>query len=111
MRSFDTTDWHNTRCSGPPNNGHVVECGGAPPLLGEGLRSSFKLSPSHRQPTESGGAPPHSTTQASESARHPSTRVRLDVFKPLDMTKNHLRISHALVPYFSCAISVARAIT
>src|SRR5204863_4204199 len=45
----------------PRNDGHVLECGGVPPLLRKTL-VSFR--PRLRRRSKSGGAPPHSKTQA-----------------------------------------------
>ena len=48
----------------PRNDGHVVECGGVPPLS----RKTQRFFPWLRRRSKSGGAPPHSTTQAKLSA-------------------------------------------
>src|SRR5204862_4635631 len=55
----------------PRNDGHVLDCGGVPPLLGK-TRVSFR--PRLPRRSESGGAPPHSKTHAQLGAAHAALR-------------------------------------
>ncbi len=55
----------------PRNDGHVLECGGAPPLLRK-MRVSFR--PRLPRRSKSGGAPPHSKTQAKLGAANDALR-------------------------------------
>src|SRR5436190_15460824 len=53
------------------SDGHVLECGGVPPLLGK-TQVSFR--PRLPRRSKSGGAPPHSQTQAKLGAANDALR-------------------------------------
>src|SRR5437762_8048813 len=80
----------------PRNDGHVLECGGVPPLLGK-TRVSF--CPRLPRRSKSGGAPPHSKTQAKLGAANdaPGNLLKISTNSLRQpRTKNHARVFQTL---------------